>query len=69
MTEKYSVSLEKVVRDNGFEILYTPKEPADIYITCCDVNRPGLILAQDDNYFDPVPRSVGVRIFKEPVPR
>ena len=53
MTEKYSVSLEKVVRDNGFEILYTPKEPADIYITCCDVNRPGLILAQDDNYFDP----------------
>jgi len=53
LTEKYSVSLEKVVRDNGFEILYTPKEPADIYITCCDVNRPGLILAQDDNYFDP----------------
>lgn len=53
MTEKYSVPLEKVIRDNGFEVIYTPKDPADIYITCCDVNRPGLILAMDDKYFDP----------------
>lgn len=53
MTEKYSVSLEKVIKDNGFEVLFTPKEPSDIYITCCDVNRPGVILASDDKYFDP----------------
>lgn len=53
MAEKYSVSLEKLVRDNSFEVLYTPKEPSDIYITCCDVNRPGLILASSDEYFDP----------------
>ena len=53
MTDKYSVSLEKVIKDNSFEILFTPKEPSDLYITCCDVNRPGLILASDDKYFDP----------------
>lgn len=50
---KYSVSLEKVIKDNKLETLYTPKPPADIYITSKDINRPGLILAGYEDYFEP----------------
>ena len=50
---KYSVSLEKVIKDNKLETLYTPKSPADIYITSKDINRPGLILAGYEDYFEP----------------
>lgn len=53
MTTKYSVSLEKIIHDIGFEILYTPKSPADIYISSKDIIRPGLILAGYEDYFDP----------------
>lgn len=50
---KYSVSLEKVIKDNKLETLYTPKSAADIYITSKDINRPGLILAGYEDYFEP----------------
>lgn len=50
---KYSVSLEKVIKDNKLETLYSPKSPADIYITSKDINRPGLILAGYEDYFEP----------------
>ena len=50
---KYSVSLEKVIKDNKLETLYTLKSPADIYITSKDINRPGLILAGYEDYFEP----------------
>ena len=53
MTTKYSVSLEKIINDIGFEILYTPKSPTDIYISSKDIIRPGLILAGYEDYFDP----------------
>ncbi len=53
MANKYSVSLQKVIKDNGYETLYTPKSPSDIYISSKDINRPGLILAGYENYFDP----------------
>lgn len=53
MAAKYSVSLAKIIKDHSFESVYLPTDPADIYITCCDVNRPGLILAGSDEYFDP----------------
>ena len=53
MTTGYSVSLKKLIKDNGFEILSTPKDPSQIYITSRDVNRPGLILAGYDDFFDP----------------
>ena len=53
MTSGYSVSLKKLIKDNGFEILSTPKDPSQIYITSRDVNRPGLILAGYDDFFDP----------------
>ncbi len=50
---KYTVSLEKVINDLSLQIVYTPKDPADIYITSQDVNRPGLIFAGFEDYFDP----------------
>ncbi|MGN1194593.1 MAG: HPr(Ser) kinase/phosphatase [Acutalibacteraceae bacterium] len=52
MSSKYSVSLEKLLKDNQFEKLYMPKEPEDILITSPDVNRPGLILSGFESYFD-----------------
>ena len=50
---KYTVSLEKVVKDLSFQVIYTPKDISDIYITSQDVNRPGLILTGFEDYFDP----------------
>ncbi len=53
MNTKYSVSLEKIISNNGYEVLFTPKSPADIYISSKDIMRPGLILAGYEDYFDP----------------
>ncbi len=53
MATKYSVSLEKIIKDNGYEVLYTPKKPSDIYISSKEIIRPGLILAGYEDYFDP----------------
>ncbi len=53
MNTKYSVSLEKIVNNNGYEVLYTPKAISDIYISSKDIMRPGLILAGYEDYFDP----------------
>lgn len=49
----YSVSVEKLVNDQSLRVLYAPKDIADLYITSQDVNRPGLILAGFEDYFDP----------------
>lgn len=53
MDSKYSVSLAKIIKDHGLEVLYLPQEASDLYVTSCDVNRPGLILSGYDTYFDP----------------
>lgn len=52
MKQKYTVSLEKVIRDHKFEVLYMPKAASDIYISTADVNRPGLLLCGYEEYFD-----------------
>lgn len=52
MASKYSVSLEKVVREFSFETLYLPKAASELSVTSQDVNRPGLLLAGKDDYFD-----------------
>ncbi len=52
MSGKYSVSLEKLVKDHSFEILFTPKKVGDIYIYSPEVNRPGLIFTGYTDYFD-----------------
>ena len=53
MAAPYSVSLQKIINDNSYEVLFSPKSPSDIYISAKDVNRPGLILAGFEDYFDP----------------
>ena len=48
-----SLTDEKVINDLSLNVIYSPKDTADIYISSQDVNRPGLILTGFDNYFDP----------------
>lgn len=53
MATKYSVSLQKIIDDNGYEILYMPKSANEIYINSKEIIRPGLILSGYEDYFDP----------------
>ena len=53
MAKPYSVSLEKLIKDNGLEILYVPNDPSEIFISSRDVHCPGLMLAGHDRFFDP----------------
>lgn len=53
MGSKYSVSLDKVINEFGFETLFLPREAKELSVTSQDVNRPGLMLAGRDDYFDP----------------
>ena len=52
MASKYSVSLEKLLKDHPFEVIYLPKPAGEIFIYSPDVNRPGLMLAGYENFFD-----------------
>lgn len=51
--QKYTVSLEKIIKDHKFEVAFMPKAASDIYVSTSDVNRPGLILCGFEEYFDP----------------
>ena len=51
-SKKYSVSLQKMIDDHSFSVLYTPRDPKEIEISMQEVNRPGLILSGYDDYFD-----------------
>ncbi len=53
MMQKYTVSLEKIIKDHKFEVVYMPKAASDIYISTSDVNRPGLLLCGYEEYFEP----------------
>lgn len=53
MASDYSVSLERIIKEFSFEILHMPKETSDLFVTTPEVNRPGLLLAGRDDYFDP----------------
>lgn len=53
MAQEYSVSLQKMVKNNSLEILFTSAPLEEIFITSRDVNRPGLILAGYHDFFDP----------------
>ena len=50
MATNYSVSLERILREFGFETLYLPSDASELYVTSQDVNRPGLLLAGRDDY-------------------
>ena len=51
--ERYSVSLEKFVKNLSLNVDYAPTNPSDIYLTSKDVQRPGLILAGYSGFFMP----------------
>jgi HPr kinase/phosphorylase len=53
LSSKYSVSLAKIISDHSFEVIFTPRDTSEIYITSQDVNRPGLIFTGYNDYFDP----------------
>ena len=53
MSSQYSVSLAKIIKEFSFETIYMPNEPEKLVVTSQDVNRPGLLLAGHDDYFDP----------------
>ena len=44
------VSLAKLAKDNGLNVVYTPEDPQNIMISSTDVNRPGLVLGA--GFFD-----------------
>lgn len=50
---RYSISLEKVINEYGYETLYLPCDASELSITSQEVNRAGLIIACEDPYFDP----------------
>ncbi len=53
LATKYSISLAKIVKNHGFEVVYTPCDLKDILVTSPDVNRPGLLLSGFSKFFDP----------------
>ncbi|MBR4891540.1 MAG: HPr(Ser) kinase/phosphatase, partial [Clostridia bacterium] len=53
MASKYSVSLEKIINEFSLETIYLPCNASELSITSQEVNRPGLLLAGNDKYFDP----------------
>ncbi len=52
MAKEYSVSIEKIVKELSLTMIYTPKDISELFITTLDVNRPGLMLAGYEEYFD-----------------
>ncbi len=49
---KFSVSLEKIVKEFNLEVIYAPRELCELSIVSSDVNRPGLLLTGYDEFFD-----------------
>lgn len=53
MAGKYSVQLDKVIKAHSLETVYMPDKPDSELLICSqDVNRPGLMFAGYDKYFD-----------------
>lgn len=52
MAKEYSVSIGKIVKELSLTMIYTPKDISELFITTLDVNRPGLMLAGYEEYFD-----------------
>ncbi len=50
---KYSVSLSKIIKSEGYEAIYMPKDPDEIMISTMEVYRPSLLLASYDDNFSP----------------
>lgn len=53
MEELYSISLDKLIKEFQFEVIYMPGDPDKIEIKNPEVNRPGLALAGFFSVFEP----------------
>ena len=53
MAAKYTISLEKIVKNQSLEVVYSPKPLEEILVSSPDVYRPGLLLSGFTKYFDP----------------
>ena len=52
MAQEFTVSLQAIIDECKLEVIHTPQDPAKIFISNIDVNRPGLQLAGFYEYFD-----------------
>lgn len=53
MAGKYSVTLSKLIKAYSFEVMYMPDKPeSEIVVRSKDVNRPGLMFAGYEKFFD-----------------
>ena len=52
MTKAFTVSMAKIIEENGLETVYMPCDPANLMVSSADVNRPGLALGGYFDYFD-----------------
>ena len=52
MHSKYSVSLEKIIKDFSLRSVHLPRPASEILVNTSDINRPGLMLSAYDDYFD-----------------
>ena len=52
MEKKYSVSLDHIIKDMGYEEIYMPEGSGALLVSSSEVNRPGLILSGYDKYFE-----------------
>ena len=52
MPQEFSVSLDRIINEYELEVVYSAKDPGEINIYSCDINRPGLQLGGFYEYFD-----------------
>jgi HPr kinase/phosphorylase len=52
MDGRFTVSLSKIIKEFSLKSLYLPGDPAAVFISSVDVNRPGLALGGFFDYFD-----------------
>lgn len=48
----YTVSLDKIIKQFSLTVIYSPKDPCEVLVSCADYNRPGLELTGYLDYFD-----------------
>ena len=52
MSQRFSVSLQKIINELNLKTYYSPSDPAQVRICSPDLNRPGLPLSGFLDYFD-----------------
>jgi len=54
MSQTYSVSLDKIIKNHNLDIVYLPKSADEILVETAEINRPGIVLTGYTDYFDPL---------------